>query len=237
MIALAVIPSIILFILVWRNDKIEKEPASLLLKLFLFGALTIISAGLIGQTGTYLLQMVLPATSLLYIFIDNFFLTALVEEGGKYFVLKKATWKHPAFNFTFDAVVYSVCVSLGFATLENIIYLIDGDVGTAISRGILSVPGHVSYAIFMGYYYGMAKFASIHGYETARRSYLKKALWIPVILHGFYDFCLSTEYVILTMFIIVFSIVLTVIAIKKVKKLSGSDTYLDASNLPETRDM
>ena len=237
MIALAVIPSIILFIIVWRNDKIEKEPASLLIKLFLFGALTIISAVLIGQTGTYLLQMVLPATSLLYIFIDNFFLTALVEEGGKYFVLKKATWKHPAFNFTFDAVVYAVCVSLGFATLENIAYLIGSDIGTAISRGILSVPGHVSYAIFMGYYYGMAKLASVHGDETGRRNHLRKALWVPVILHGFYDFCLSTDYVLLTLFVIAFSITLSVIAIIKVKKLSKSDTFIGASSLPETRDM
>ena len=237
MIALAVIPSIILFIFVWRNDKTEKEPASLLLKLFAFGALTIISAVVIGQLGTFFLRAILPTASLLYIFIDNFFLTALVEEGGKYFVLKKATWKHPAFNFTFDAVVYAVCVSLGFATLENIIYLIDGDLGTAVLRGLLSVPGHVSYAIFMGYYYGMAKLASIHGDETGRKRYLTKALWIPVILHGFYDFCLSTQYDILILFIVVFELILSIVAIKKVRKLSRTDTYIDGANHPETRDL
>ncbi len=223
MIALAVIPSIILFIIVWRNDKTEKEPVSLLLKLFAFGALTIISAVLIGQTGALLLQMALPETSLVYMFIDNFFLTALVEEGGKYFVLKKSTWKHPAFNFTFDAVVYSVCASLGFATLENIIYLIDGDLGTAVLRGLLSVPGHVSYAIFMGYYYGMAKQASVKGDESQKKNYLAKALWIPVILHGFYDFCLTTEYIILILFIVVFEVILSIVAIKKVRKLSVAD--------------
>ena len=235
MIALAVIPSIILFIFIWRNDKTEKEPASLLIKLFLFGALTIASAIIIGQAGTFLLQLALPEDTLVYIFIDNFFLTALVEEAGKYFVLKKATWKHKAFNFTFDAVVYAVCVSLGFATLENIFYLIDADLGDAILRGLLSVPGHVSYAIFMGYYYGMAKLESVRGNEKQSKTYLTKCLWIPVVLHGLYDFCLSTEYIILTLLIILFEIVLSVVAIGKARKLSKSDSLIVTASKDETR--
>ena len=228
MIALAIIPSIILFIFIWRSDKTEKEPLSLLLKLFFFGALTIISAVAIGQLGDKLLSSVLAEGTIIFIFIDNFFLTALVEEAGKYFVLKKTTWKHPAFNHTFDAVVYAVCASLGFATFENILYILDGDLSTAILRGLLSVPGHVTYAIFMGYYYGMAKLESTQGGEKRSKEYLTKALWIPVFLHGLYDFCLSTEYDILILFIIIFEIVLSIIGIKKAKKLSKADRLIAA---------
>ena len=233
MVALAIIPSIVLFILIWRSDRIEKEPVSLLLKLFGFGILTIISAILIGKLGELVVRAAIVEGTLLYAFIDNFFLTALVEEGGKYFVLKKTTWKHPSFNYTFDAVVYAACASLGFATLENILYLIDGDIGTAISRGLLSVPGHVAYSIFMGYYYGMAKVALSEGNEKLSKKYRVRALWIPVLLHGFYDFCLSTEYDIFLIVFAVFEIILSVFAIKKIRKLSREDRMISASDVPE----
>ncbi|MCR5099560.1 MAG: PrsW family intramembrane metalloprotease [Lachnospiraceae bacterium] len=230
MINLAILPSIILFVIVWRADKIEKEPASLLLKLFFLGALTIISAVIIGQLGEMVFQSFLDTESMVYIAIDNFLLTALVEEGGKYFVLKKGSWKHPAFNYTFDAVVYAVVVSLGFATFENILYVMEGGVSTAITRGILSVPGHVIDAIFMGCYYGIAKKMEAEGNEAGMRSNLVKALLIPTLLHGFYDFCLSTGYDAFLIIFFVFEIVITILAIIKFKGLSRSDTQIIQEN-------
>ena len=149
--------------------------------------------------------------------------TALVEEAGKYFVLKKVTWKHPEFNYTFDAVVYAVCVSLGFATVENIFYLIDEGIDIAIIRGLLSVPGHVIDAIFMGYYYGLAKCADAAQDDAGRSRNLKLALIVPVLLHGVYDFCISTDYTILLVAFIVFEIVVIRKAIKKFKQLSNED--------------
>ena len=223
MIYLAIIPSIILFIIVWRSDKIEKEPVGLLLKLFFFGALTIISAIVVGMASQYIITDFIDEGSLLFIVIDNYLLTALVEEGGKYFVLKKTTWKHPAFNYVFDAVVYAVCASLGFATFENIMYLINEDIGTAIGRGLLSVPGHVIDAIYMGCYYGMAKLAFAEGDTKKMKSSLIKALWIPVLLHGTYDFCLSSGYDIFLAVFLIFEIVITIFSIKKLRKLSKED--------------
>lgn len=226
MLYLAIIPSIILFIFIWRKDKIEKEPVGLLVKLFVFGALTTVSAAVIGMAGQYLVSGFLEEGSLLFLLIDNFLLTALVEEGGKYFVLKKTTWKHPAFNYTFDAVVYAVCSSLGFATLENILYLIDADLGTAVGRGLLSVPGHVADAVFMGYYYGMAKLASSEGNERLCKANLAKALWIPVLLHGSYDFCLSTDSLGFLLIFLIFEVIVTIFAIRKVLKLSKEDSMI-----------
>ena len=223
MMFLALIPGIILAIVVWRADKIEKEPVGLLVKLFLLGALTIISAIVIGTIGEDHIFGFLDKESMLFIFIDNFILTAMVEEGGKYFVMKKVTWKHPAFDHTFDGVVYAVAASLGFATLENIIYLIDSDISIAIVRGILSVPGHVIYAVFMGYYYGLAKYSESLGSDRYRKINLRKAYFIPVLLHGFYDFCLSTPYDIFYLVFLVFEIVLTVIVIKRFRRMSRQD--------------
>ena len=84
-----------------------------------------------------------------------------MEEGGKYFVLKHKTWRHPAFNYTFDAVVYAVTAALGFAVAENILYVMDGGVGVALLRAAVAVPGHAFDGVFMGYYYGIAKTAQL----------------------------------------------------------------------------
>lgn len=226
MLILAVLPGIVLFVMVWKKDKIEKEPASLLLKLFILGALTTVSAMIIGMFGTAVLGSVFDSNSLAYLILDNFIVTALVEEGGKYFVMKKATWKHPAFNFTFDAIVYAVTASLGFAVIENILYVFENDVSTAIMRAIFSVPGHVFDAIFMGYYYGIAKVASAAGDTRAMRSNLKKALWVPVLLHGFYDFCLGLENEVFTLVFLAFDVVLTVVAIKRLRTSARADSAI-----------
>ncbi|MBQ7563609.1 MAG: PrsW family intramembrane metalloprotease [Lachnospiraceae bacterium] len=223
---LAIIPGIVLFAVIWKSDKAEKEPAKLLWKLFLFGALTTVSAIVVGLTGELVFGFLNPE-SMLYIFIDNFLLTALVEETGKYLVLKKLTWKHPAFDYTFDAVMYAVTASLGFATLENIIFLIDAGFATGIIRAVMSVPGHAIYGVFMGYYYGMAKTADVNGDKKLAKSYLVKALLIPVLLHGFYDFCIgSAEYGIFLVLLFIFEIILTVVGIRKLRKLSREDTAI-----------
>ncbi len=227
MLLLSIIPSIILFSIVWKNDTVEKEPPALLWKLFFCGALTIITAVAIGLFGEGFLSEAVPdQTSMLYLFIDNFILTALVEEGGKYFVLKKVTWKNKEFNYTFDAVVYSVVVSLGFATFENILYVFQNGIGTAITRAIFSVPGHVIDAIFMGYFYGLARRAHGAGEEGAAKRYLFEALLIPVIMHGFYDFCLSTEDGMFILLFLVYEVVITVVAVKKLKSLSKNDAII-----------
>ncbi|MCR5595759.1 MAG: PrsW family intramembrane metalloprotease [Lachnospiraceae bacterium] len=221
---LAVIPGIILFIFVWRNDRIEKEPAKLLWILFFLGALTILSAMLIGMAGEYVVTMFMRDDTMLFVLIDNFILTALVEEGGKYFVLKKKTWKDPAFNYTYDAVMYAVTVSLGFAVAENILYVSMYGIGTAVVRALTAVPSHVIDGIFMGCYYGYAKKASAWGNKPAEKSNLRLALIIPVLLHGFYDFCLSTGYDIFILIFWIFDITMVILAYKRLKKMSADDT-------------
>lgn len=209
---LAVLPAVIILKFIYKMDKIEKEPRKLLVKLFISGALTTISAVVIGSV----LEIfnIFDEGSYAYLLFDNFIAVALIEEGGKYFVMKKCTWKNPAFNYTFDAVVYAVTVSLGFATLENLLYVAEGGIGTAVLRALLSVPGHAIDGVFMGYYYGLAKKKGRTG---------PAILIIPTLMHGFYDFCLDSENDWFILLFLAYEIIITVSAIGKIKKLSSND--------------
>lgn len=220
---LAVLPSVFLLSYIWRKDKIEKEPPSLLGSLFFWGALTVVSAVVIGAALEAVAEEIFERDTLEWLIIDNFIMTALVEEGGKYFVLKRKTWKSPEFNYLFDAIVYAVVVSLGFATIENILYVLDSDLSTALLRAVLSVPGHAIDGVFMGCFYGLAKRYEMTGQRGKCRRCLRRALWVPVLIHGFYDFCLSAEDEFFIMLFFVFEIIVTTLAYRTVKKFSRED--------------
>lgn len=220
MLLLSILPSIILFYIVWKGDRYEKEPPKLLIKLFIFGTLTTISASIIEILGEDCIFASMDQQGMLFLLIDNFLIVALSEEAGKYFVLKKVTWRHPAFNYTFDAIVYSVAVSLGFATLENILYIFEYGIGVALTRALFSVPGHVIDAIYMGYYYGLAKHAEAYNDMRLKKKYLKRAFFVPVLIHGFYDFCLSAEHWAFILMFFVFEIIITIVTIRKFLQLS-----------------
>ena len=232
MMLLALLPAALLLYRVYKADIREKEPASLLLKLFMFGVVSTLSAMVLELLGDAVLSIFFYPEDMLYIVLENFLVVALAEELGKYIVVKKLTWNHPAFNYTFDAVVYAVFASLGFAAFENVLYLTDASVTTAVMRGILAVPGHAIDAVFMGYFFGIAKKCEVVGNEKGKKHYLRCALWIPVVMHGFYDFCLSSELPYAMIIFFIYEIVITIYAIRKVKKLAAQDTALFPGGYP-----
>ena len=226
----ALLPPLFLMFMIYKLDKIEREPVGLIVKLFLFGALSCIPAAIIEVIVTKVFGTFMGAGSLLYAFIDAFFIVALAEEGVKHFVLKRITWMHPAFDYHFDGVVYAAAVSLGFAALENIMYIgLDGaslsaGLSLAVSRGLMSIPGHCIFGIFMGIYYGRAK----HGERMQQHNYcrrqMKKSMVIPVLLHGFYDFCLFTGESLFIIIFFIFIILLDIIAYRRIRKSAREDT-------------
>ena len=221
---LAVLPAFLLMIYIRKKDKIEKEPKGLVASLFVFGALTVISAAIIEVIIDEFSKDLFGEGTIAYTFVEAFIMAALVEESGKFIVLKLRTWKNKEFNYTFDAVVYSVAVSLGFATVENILYVMGGSLGVAIMRGILSVPGHAIDAVFMGYYYGLAKRCESLNDPSGKTKNMWKALFSAVLIHGFYDFCLMMERSEFIVIFFVFEIIIFVVTIKKVNKLSREDS-------------
>lgn len=223
---LAIIPGIVLIFKVYKQDKIEKEPVGLLLKLLIAGALTVISAIILETIGEDILFFIFDEGGRITAAIDCFLIVALSEEAGKYVTMKLCTWKNKAFNYRFDGIVYAVCSSMGFAIVENIMYCLDGEVSTAFLRAVTAVPGHCIFAIFMGHYYGEAKLCESRGNMVGMKRNKKKALWVPVLIHGFYDFCLSVDSWMAGICFVTFIVALDVYAIKHIKKYANEDTAI-----------
>ena len=119
----ALLPAIILLVRVYRLDTIEKEPSGLLWKLILFGAISGVVAGGVEWLLLSLLGQFFAETDLAYLIIENFVIIAGTEELCKRFPVKKFAWNNPAFDYRFDAIVYCVFSAIGFAALENVLYV------------------------------------------------------------------------------------------------------------------
>lgn len=228
-IAVATIPGIILMVLIYRLDQIEPEPVSLLVQLFLGGAvLGIVMATVLELSAEVrLLSFVEPGT-FLYCLLDAFLVAALIEESCKYTILRKLSWKYPSFNYRFDAVVYSTTVAIGFEITEDLLYLIGSSAGTSFLRA--AFPGHCVFGIYMGYYYGRAKAFAQRGQFRKAAAMHRMAVLVAVCLHGMYDFiCMYTQFapdvvsVLLLIAMIAIMIGLNVAAYIKIKRSAYED--------------
>ena len=119
------------------------------------------------------------------VFLQAFFGIALLEEGCKMFFVLIFAYRKKVFNEPFDGITYAVMVSMGFATIENIFYVLEGGVQLAVIRAITAVPAHTTFAIIMGYFLGLAKFTHQH-----KLFYWMLALACSTFLHGAYDYFL-----------------------------------------------
>jgi len=230
LIAAAVLPAIFLLVRIYRADKLEHEPPRLILQLVLLGILSTLLATAAEEVGQWLLVRVYQAGLLPYLVVNlllYFVVVALSEEGFKYLVLYRRTWRSPEFNCRFDGVVYAVSVSLGFALWENIIYVLRYGLVTALLRAITAVPGHASFGVFMGVWYGAAKSYEVAGQpEKAKRS-CRLAVVVPTLLHGCYDFIATMESELFSLIFFAFIIVVFVFALRLVRVTSRNDTYLE----------
>lgn len=223
----AVVPAIVLLCYVYKKDKLEKESPGLLFKLVLFGIFSTALAAATEELGIAVLPYIVPAGGKAYNIILYFIVVGLSEEGFKYLLLKWKTWKNPEFNCQFDGVVYAIFVSLGFALWENISYVIAFGFETAVARAITAVPGHASFGVFMGAFYGAAKRAENYGMPGKSKTLRITALVASVLLHGAYDY-LATEMENLgDMYFVVFVIVLFILAYRVVRRMSKNDRYID----------
>ena len=228
----ALVPAAFLMVQVYRLDRIEKEPAGLLLKLVLFGALSGLAAGAIEGALTRVLDVTLGG-GMLRLVLENFLAVALVEEACKRWVVLKFAWNHPALDYRFDAVVYCVFSALGFAALENILYVAEYGFAVAVSRALLSVPGHCFFAVYMGIYLGQAKMAEramqryyIELPDETPGQYLRASLLVPTLLHGFWDFSLSVGGWLMTVLFYLFVLAFFIDAYRKLRFAAGSDEQL-----------
>lgn len=228
----AVLPAAYLMRYVYRHDTIEKEPAGLLWSLIGMGCLAALCSGVLEGVAQYLLQFFVAPTSPYYVILLAFLVVAVVEEGTKLFFLKLRSWRHPAFNYRFDGLVYAVFVSLGFAALENVQYVVNYGLSVALPRALLAIPGHMSFAIFMGVWYGRAKHFENRGCYAASRRSLRTGYLTAVFLHGFYDSCAMIGTMWASIVFIVFVVVMFFLAYQTLKREAATDEPITPDEPP-----
>ena len=179
----ALLPAVLLWLYIWKKDT-QKEPTYLLLKAVAWGIAISIPVSIVEGGLEYLLfgEDGKP-TNLVGTTALAFVVAALTEESFKLLALWLVLRKNPYFDEHFDGIVYAVCVGLGFAAFENVMYVFGNDdwLSTAVLRAFLAVPGHYAFAILMGYYYSVYHFAD-HSPKVA-----VCVLLMPILAHGTYD--------------------------------------------------
>jgi RsiW-degrading membrane proteinase PrsW (M82 family) len=126
--------------------------------------------------------------TLVHVASSSWLVIAASEEIAKFAAVWLLAYHHRSFSELYDGILYSVAASLGFATAENILYVLSpemGGAGTAVMRALLSVPGHALWGVMMGYCLGIARFSK---HPAARRMYMAAGVIVAIFWHGLYDF-------------------------------------------------
>ncbi|WP_421921274.1 PrsW family glutamic-type intramembrane protease [Marinifilum sp.] len=160
---------------------------SLLAKVILAGIIITIPIIIAEQAVSSLLPHII-FSKIANVFGNAFLVAALCEEAFKLLAVYILVWKNPNFNEQFDGIVYAVFVSLGFALVENIMYVFSNGMGTGIARAFTAVSAHAMFGIMMGYYLGLAKFS-----KNRKLPLLIMAFFVPFLIHGIYDFILMVQ--------------------------------------------
>lgn len=184
----ALSPALACLFYIYIRDKYEKEPVRLLVTGTVFGIFITFPIIQAENMVTALLPICGKLAEAFYI---SFFVAGFVEEAFKFVVLYFLTWRDKNLNEPMDGIVYSVFISLGFAGLENILYVFNPELGgmsTALLRAVFSVPSHGFFGITMGYYFAMAKFEPHN-----RTKNLAKAFFVTWFIHGVFDFILLAD--------------------------------------------
>jgi RsiW-degrading membrane proteinase PrsW (M82 family) len=181
LLALALAPGIAIGIYIYLKDKHEREPLSLLFISFMYGVLSTAVTLFISWPLDFIVTV--NEANVVHQFGNAFFKVALVEEFSKFIFIRFILYNNKNFNEPFDGIVYACMVGMGFATLENIIYVFQYGAPTGFIRMFTAVPAHATFAVLMGYFLGKAKFT--HRKEIY---YSFVALLVATAFHGAYDY-------------------------------------------------
>lgn len=188
LLALAVAPGTAIALYVYSRDKYDREPLKPLFLSFVLGMAAVLPAIVIQSWLQPVLFNLVPGFTLSYFAILAFIVVACSEECCKFLALRFYAYRNKAFNEPFDGIIYSVMVSMGFATLENIQYVLQYGFKTGLVRMFLSVPSHAAFGVLMGYHLGLAKFNTS---RTMRQ--MLNGLLLAICFHGAYDFFLFLQ--------------------------------------------
>ena len=189
----ALLPAALLWFYIWKQDA-KKEPTTWLLRAVLYGVLICLPVALLEMAISSLLFD--PGTGPQTIFgttVEAFLCAAIPEECFKLLALWLILRHNPFYDEHYDGIVYAVSVGLGFAGIENLLYLFgyysENWVSVAFLRSLMAVPGHYAFAVIMGYYY------SVYHFVDRSPQVAACIIGIPILAHGVYDALLLTSQV------------------------------------------
>lgn len=224
--AVAVVPAVVLIVYILIRDKYEREPIGKVIKTFFLGMLAVpLDLFFIWIFSLDTIPYIFDGVVMQQI-VAAFFEAAIPEEFSKFIILYLLIWRSKDFNERMDGIVYAVCVSMGFATVENVLYVFE-DPSCAWGRALFAVPGHFLDAVLMGFFFSLAKFT------VKRRGWnWIMTLAAPILAHGIYDSILMVSDVVseglatlLTILFYVFIFLLWRMCLKKISQHVASSPF------------
>lgn len=189
LILLSVLPGLLIVWYIYWRDRHDSEPIIYLTFCFLFGMISTYPAIKMEEFGMRDLGVHTHGGDAFMTFTFAFLVVAFSEEFVKFIFLRYYIFPKEEFNEPMDGIVYSVMISMGFATLENLLYVVVRAENMEIAfhigliRMVTAVPGHAIFAVLMGYFVGLAKHS-----ESGANFYLLVGLMGSILLHGLYDY-------------------------------------------------
>ena len=179
---LAIAPALAICIFIYWKDKFDKEPKKLLITSFFLGSFSIIITLIISYF-VHFIDFNEVNTNQVWSLVSCMLGIGLVEEFSKFIFVRFYAYKKNEFNEPFDGITYSVMVAMGFAAVENTLYVIDGGASIGVIRMFTSVPAHATFGIIMGFFLGLQKI-------NHQKSFGIIGLLLASTFHGLYDFYL-----------------------------------------------
>lgn len=185
---MAVLPVCILIVWLYTRDKLHPEPKRRVFSLFLRGAGIVLPAGIIerlllaSKDGN---TLGIPQLQLPGVIITAFFVAGMVEEFLKASIVDRGAVQRGWIHEPMDAILYAGSTALGFACVENVLYVTHAGIGTALLRAVTAVPAHLMFGVWMGSLFAESIFRN----QRRWRAYI-----VPALAHGLYDaFALSSS--------------------------------------------
>ncbi len=204
-VVLSIIPALAIFAYIWVADVTTREPLSLLVGTFFLGVLFAMFAAVINavgirpfaalaQIGQVVASPAAEAVSFLALALFFFLIVGPVEETVKLLAVRLYAYRSDQFDAVINGAVYGAAAGLGFATIENALYIsqvletgVDGiaaiqPAGEMAAARAIAGPGHVLYSAIAGFYLGLAKFNPQHAGPL-----VTKGILIAAFFHALYN--------------------------------------------------
>lgn len=202
-VSFGVLPSFAWLFYYLQKD-LHPEPKRMIVKVFIFGALSTIPVFLLEISLSWLLNKFqsvspIPFSPFFFNIVKWFIVIALIEEVLKYLIVKLAVFKSHELDEPLDIMLYMVVGALGFAALENILYLFS-PVGAMTFGTIIQTTATISFIRFIGATFLHTLCSALIGYFWAwsllephkRKILLVCGIFLAVFSHGFYNFSIMT---------------------------------------------